>query len=202
MGYSIRGTNPAGQTVEVNSVPNTFTLYNSSQTSQDQPPRRDGDVSGSYANSYNSVTDQKDTDFDGVYPPMIPTMDELTVGAPMGTGTRSVSTPHLITHSACPNAWYIFNGCFGNVRYYAQRYPYIYEGGGGANAGQYFLEGGGDHLLGMTQTSSTTTSIDMTRLGEYQSWDGSNVQSTDYSRAKSSTSITPGGTILVCNINI
>ena len=203
VGYSVRGTNPAGKTVEVDSITHSFIIYNTSQTSQDQPPRRDGDVSGSYASSFNSVTDQKDTDFDGVYPPMIPTMDELTIGAPMGTGTRSMTTPHLVTHAPCPNAWYIFNGCFGNVRYRAQRYPYLYEGSGGANAGQYFLEGGGDHLLGMTQKSSTTTSIDMTRLGEYQSWDGNSQNgSTDYSRTKSGTSIDPGGTILVCNINV
>ena len=203
MGYTIRGTNPSGQAVEVDSLVNTFTLYNSSQTSSDLPPRRNGESTA--GGTVNVISEQNDTDFDGVYPPIAPTSDEFAKGAPNGAGHQSSSTPQIITHAACPNAWFIFNAAFGNVRYRAQRYPYLYEGAAPPSAppaGSYFIEGGGDHILGMTQKSSTSTSVDMTRLGEYQSWDGFNIQSTDYSRTKSSTSITPGGKILVCNINV
>ena len=201
MGYTIRGTNPSGQAVEVDSLVNTFTLYNSSQTSQDLPPRRNGESTA--GGTINVISEQNDTDFDGVYPPIAPTADDYAKGWPDGSGLQSSSTPQIITHAACPNAWYIFNAAFGNVRYRAQRYLYIYEGATppGAPTG-YFIEGGGDHILGMTQKSSTSTSVDMTRLGEYQSWDGNNVNGTDYSRTKSGTSITPGGKILVCNINV
>ena len=151
----------------------------------------------------NVISLQNDTDFDGVYPPQHPDVYDISKGQPDGSGPSSIGAPQLITHAACPNAWYIFNAAFGNVRYRAQAFPYIYEGAPGAgNPTGNFIEGGGDHLLGMTQKDSTHTSVAMTRLGQYASWDGNNINGTDYSRTKSGTSITPGGKILVCNINV
>ena len=203
VGYSIRGTNPSGQAVEVHSLENGFRLagsgYSGGLTTTN--PRKDGEtVSGQ---SVNTISLQNDTDFDGVYPPRHPTTDDITKGQPDGSGPASTGNPQLITHAPCPNAWYIFNAAFGNVRYRAQRFLYIYEGAPGSNPTGYFLEGGGDHLLGMTQNDSTHTSVAMTRLGGYHSWDSySQNGTTDYSRTKSSTSITPGGKILVCNINV
>ena len=204
MGYSIRGTNPLGQAVEVDSIENGFRLNGSGYSGglAETNPRKDGEtISGS---SVNVVSLQNDTDFDGVYPPECPDVDEIAKGQPDGSGPSSKAGSHLITHAACPNAWYIFNGAFGNVRYRAQRFLYIYEGEAGfGNPSGYFIEGGGDHLLGMTQKDSTHTSVAMTRLGQYASWDGNNINGgTDYSRTKSGTSITPGGKILVCNINV
>lgn len=203
VGYSIRGTNSSGQTVEVNSLENGFRLAGSGYSGglYEINPRKDGEtISGS---SVNVVSLQNDTDFDGVYPPECPDADEIAKGQPDGSGPASTGNPQLITHAPCPNAWYIFNAAFGNVRYRAQRFLYIYEGeaGFGAPTG-YFKEGGGDHLLGMTQKDSTHTSVAMTRLGRYTSWDGNSTMGTDYSRTKSGTSIAPGGRILVCNINV
>ena len=111
-------------------------------------------------------------------------------------GKRSKFDSHTVLAAGGVNA------AFGNVRYRAQAFPYIYEGESGSNPTGNFIEGGGDHLLGMTQKDSTHTSVAMTRLGGYRSWDGNNINGTDYSRTKSGTSITPGGRILVCNINV
>ena len=204
VGYTVKGTNPQGQVVEVDSLANPFLLYNTSQTSSDIPPRRNGE--STTGGTVNVISEQNDTDFDGVYPPRAPNNDDYSGGSPEAVeGTMSETTPHKYTHVAAPNAWYIFNAAFGNVRYRAQRYPYIYEGAtppGAPASGSYFVEGGGDHILGMTQKSATQTAVSMVRLGDYQSWDGYNIQSTDYSRTKSNTSISPGGTILICNINV
>jgi len=203
VGYSIRGTNPSGQAVEVHSLENGFRLagsgYSGGLTTTN--PRKDGETL--LGSSVNVVSLQNDTDFDGVYAPEHPNVDDISKGQPDGSGPSSTGAPQLITHAACPNAWYIFNAAFGNVRYRAQAFPYIYEGAPGAgNPTGNFIEGGGDHLLGMTQKDSTHTSVAMTRLGGYRSWDGNNINGTDYSRTKSGTSITPGGRILVCNINV
>ena len=203
VGYSVRGTNPSGQTVEVDSLENGFRLVGSGYSGglTETNPRKDGETL--LGSSVNVVSLQNDTDFDGVYAPEHPNVDDISKGQPDGSGPSSTGAPQLITHAACPNAWYIFNAAFGNVRYRAQAFPYIYEGapGFGAPTGN-FIEGGGDHLLGMTQKDSTHTSVAMTRLGGYRSWDGNSINGTDYSRTKSSTSITPGGRILVCNINV
>ena len=63
----------------------------------------------------NVISLQNDTDFDGVYPPQHPNVDDISKGQPDGSGPSSTGAPQLITHAACPNAWYIFNAAFGNV---------------------------------------------------------------------------------------